>query len=522
MRAILRSLSIRQKLLISSLLYIVPLAMLLYFTLSGIRADIRFAETEKLGAKLAGPLEELMVLVSAHRSLAYLNSQGKTEVQGRLSDTAKKIDSVFVELLAESAEFAPRLKLDEENMKRVNLEEARPVRIKEAWDRLRSRMGELIPEMCELEHTNIIAALRNLIARVGDTSKLILDPELSSNYLADTTLRAVPLAIEQLGDLTLAGQQIISRGNPGGQELSRFEFLIASINSGSLRQMQELFAAAVRYDAQMRGNRSTLGQGATQALNKCFDSMRYLLQSARVLKGASKGESLQEFSVLGEATTESVGRFKNEALKELDLLLDDRMDRYNGRMYTIVYLAIFCLALAGGLVFVISLGITRPLEKVMSLAGEIAEGNINGASAQIGRLGLDADGASREETAELSRYRDEIWQLAAVFVHMTRALDSLVLQVQRSGIQVVASSTEISAASRQIEATAAAQAASTHELNVTAKGISTSCRLLLESVKRVLEVASETLSLAQEGHQRLAGMKLTMGELMKATSSISS
>jgi methyl-accepting chemotaxis protein WspA len=158
----------------------------------------------------------------------------------------------------------------------------------------------------------------------------------------------------------------------------------------------------------------------------------------------------------------------------------------------------------------------------MSIAGEIAAGNIDEARAQIGMLGVEPTGAPGRDTAELSRFRDEVWQLASVFAHMTNSLHSLVLQVQRSGIQVLASSTEISASSRQMEATATQQAASTNQVNITAREISSSCRLLLESVNRVLTVASETLSLAQEGQSRLSGMKSTMEELTKATSSIAS
>ena len=521
MRSILRTLSIRQKLLISSLLYILPLAVLLYFTISGIRSDIRSAELEIEGTRIVRPLEDLMKFIAQHRTLAYSHSQGEKELESELTDTAKRIDGSFAALLSESDLLGRDLGLDDESLRRADMDGIQPARIKESWDKLQMSMGELIPEMCDLEHSNIIAKIRRLITRVGDTSNLILDPELSSYYLVDITVVAIPQVLDQLGELTLLGQQILCRGNPGSQDLSRLALLTSAVSGSSLQQIQKSLATATRYDQQMRGDKSSLGQSA-EAFRKCSDSTRYLLQSSLVLSKAEKSGAFQEFVKLGSATIDSIDKFKNEALNQLDLLLKDRIGRHQQRMYTILFLTFLCLALAGLLVFIISRGITQPLGKVMSIAGEIAAGNIDEARAQIGMLGGEPAGAPGRDTAEPSRFRDEVWQLASVFAHMTNSLHSLVLQVQRSGIQVLASSTEISASSRQMEATAAQQAASTNQVNVTAREISSSCRLLLESVNRVLTVASETLSLAQEGQNRLSGMKSTMGELTKATSSIAS
>ena len=64
---------------------------------------------------------------------------------------------------------------------------------------------------------------------------------------------------------------------------------------------------------------------------------------------------------------------------------------------------------------------------------------------------------------------DEISQLLKALHHMRKSLDSLIGQVQLSGIQVTSSTTEIAASARQLEATVAEQAASIREVTATTK-----------------------------------------------------
>lgn len=517
MRTILRGLSIRQKLLAISLLFIFPLGVLLYFTISSVRSDIHFTEMEKHGLRMLRPLEELMQLVPRHRSLAFLQSRGKKELDPELRETANRINSTLAVLVSEAALVGNLLKLDDESLRLAEMDDLRPANLKESWDRLHANKGELIPEMSDLEHSNIITMVRRLIARVGDTSNLILDPELSSYYMVEITLNEIPRILDYIGELTLLGQQILCSGEPGAQDLSRLALLTAAIDKGSLLQMQNSLATAARYERQAGSENTNAAHEAEKAFQKSFDSTRYLLQLAQVLHRPDKTGSLLEFAMLGSTTVDFLGKFRDQAFSQLESLLNDRITRHKQKMYIILLLTFSCLSLAAILVFIISRGITRPLGKVMDIAGEIAAGNLDQARLHAGRLTVDPIGA-----AELPGVRDEIWQLASVFVHMTHSLHSLVLQVHRSGIQVLASTTEISASSRQMEATAAQQASSTNQVSVTAREISSSCKLLLESVQRVLAVASETLSLAREGQNRLSRMQSKMGALTKATSSIAS
>ncbi len=134
----------------------------------------------------------------------------------------------------------------------------------------------------------------------------------------------------------------------------------------------------------------------------------------------------------------------------------------------------------------------------------------------------EGDLAVFEAGFESGRIKDEIWRLWAVFSVMARSLGSLVSQVRDSGIKVVSSATEISASARELEATASQQASSVGEVGATSREIAAGSRKLAKTMNDVAEVASSTAALAEEGHEGLKGMEITMRQLMAATASIAS
>ena len=104
---------------------------------------------------------------------------------------------------------------------------------------------------------------------------------------------------------------------------------------------------------------------------------------------------------------------------------------------------------------------------------------------------------------------------------MARALNSLILQVQKSGIQVTSSATEIAASAKQLEATVAEQAASTDQVTATSQEISGRSRDLVKTMSDVTALARDNTTLAENCRGSLGDMESAMGQLTDATRSIS-
>ncbi len=161
----------------------------------------------------------------------------------------------------------------------------------------------------------------------------------------------------------------------------------------------------------------------------------------------------------------------------------------------------------------------RPLGLATNLAKRIAGGDVQQARQELQNIPAkllkpSADGI-------IFRDQDEAKELLSAFQTMTGNLDSLIGQVQRSGIQVTTSATEIAASARELEATVAEQAASTTEVNATSRQISATAEDLVSTMDQVSGHLSGTIGMAETGRKDLSTMEGAMRNLMTATSSIS-
>jgi len=111
---------------------------------------------------------------------------------------------------------------------------------------------------------------------------------------------------------------------------------------------------------------------------------------------------------------------------------------------------------------------------------------------------------------------DAIGQLGLGVRSMIDNLNSLVTQVQRSGVQVTSSATEIAATMKQVDATAVKQAATTNQIATTATEISATTRELANTVDEVAEVAQKATAAAVQSHRGLARMETLMGGVVEA------
>jgi methyl-accepting chemotaxis protein WspA len=185
-------------------------------------------------------------------------------------------------------------------------------------------------------------------------------------------------------------------------------------------------------------------------------------------------------------------------------------------------LAIVGFLLLGGalaVAVVLSDKATRPLGVTIDVANRIAAGDLNQARVELNSATrfMPADGNGR-----FFQNADETSQLLDAFRTMTVSLDSLVGQVQRSGIQVTTSTTQIAASARQLEAAVAEQAASTREVTATSREISRTAEDLSRLMNDVGNQLNDTAAGAESGRSNLSRMEIAMRELAKATALITS
>ncbi len=162
-------------------------------------------------------------------------------------------------------------------------------------------------------------------------------------------------------------------------------------------------------------------------------------------------------------------------------------------------LGVLLLALIG---VVLNRQITRPLDRVSKVAQKVADGDLT-------------------QSIQISHDQTEVGQLLAAFQNMTKSLNGLIAQAQRSGIQISTSTTQIAAAGKQLEATVNEQFASMNEVNATARQIAMTSGNLAKSMDDVVQTAQATTTAASNSQTNLEKIQSAMQRLGYATNSIS-
>ncbi|MEH2231991.1 MAG: methyl-accepting chemotaxis protein [Nostoc sp.] len=152
--------------------------------------------------------------------------------------------------------------------------------------------------------------------------------------------------------------------------------------------------------------------------------------------------------------------------------------------------------------FVIARQITSQIFSVIRVAEQISLGNLT------------------TKIAADSNSKDEMNRLLSAFQTMTQNLNTLIRQVQHSGIQVTSSATQIAASGKQLEGTLIEQVASTNEVAAATKEISATSRELVSAMEQVASISQITTTAANDSQKDIVRMETTMRQLAEATNAI--
>lgn len=170
--------------------------------------------------------------------------------------------------------------------------------------------------------------------------------------------------------------------------------------------------------------------------------------------------------------------------------------------FSAVVTVIISLAIAIGAAYLITQSLGTRINGLVKVAEHISEGDLT------------------QSIEVSSKDKDEIGILLAAFRTMTQNLNSLIRQVQQSGIQVTTSATQISASGKQLEATATEQLASTNQVVATAKEIAATSGQLATTMEEVAAMSQGTTAAADGNQKDLVRMEATMSQLADATLAI--
>lgn len=364
-------LSFTRKFLLISALFITPLvAVIGVFSAELYDRIDKYGNRQLYGVRYLAPLHNLLVNLQAHQEALAEYAAGRLTEQ-QLLDIRSAIDADLAAAAELEKLYGAQLQTDQ-HLSALTLK----------WSGLQSQLLEFSPQAARLRHTEMAAEVRALITHVGDTSFLILDPDLDSHQLMEATLIRLPdnqMLLDQSAQTLLAalyGEQI----TPG--ERARLVAALTLLRT-NLNALETGLAAAYRSDSvgfiepKVAPEFAAYYQAMTEYMNFVNLQLVYLTEPTISLADAQRA--------IGEAR-DANRRFYTVVSENLAASIQGRIDRLTSRLAALVGLSLFAGALALAFGLTVFRAIIRPLHALTEAAQALAGGDL---SARVNVVGSD-------------------------------------------------------------------------------------------------------------------------------------
>lgn len=358
------SLKVSQKLMLISIFFVMPDSLMLYFFITGINANIQFAELEKKGNEYQRPLEDLLELIPQHAMLAQTPGAGDPAVREQLAQKQAQIDAAFNALEAVDARLSTDLQFTDEGLAKRHREHCHARTVRMEWEELKATQGTLRPAAAAAQHLHLVADVRTMITHAGDQSNLILDPDLDSYYLMDVTLLGLPQTQDRLAAVLAFGAAILHRQTISNQERQQLAIYATLLKEADRDRIIGSLQTALNEDANFYGRSATLQGRVPLALQEYSDAAEQFISLTNHLAGMENMDvTAAQYAAAGNKARAASFNLWRIASEELDTLLQTRIGYYEQRRARSLMVAALALVAAVGFVTFITRSISGPLRR---------------------------------------------------------------------------------------------------------------------------------------------------------------
>jgi methyl-accepting chemotaxis protein len=381
---------------------------LFYFISKGFSKDIAFATMEQRGNRYQRPLEDLLESLTDRQLLARRALAGKGDPPGQLADAGRRVDQAMQALQTVDAQLGRALQFTQEGLAMRKREHFQWETLQREWDSLRNGTAVRSVEDSDRAHAHLIADVRTMIVHAGDTSNLILDPDLDSYYLMDATLVALPQTQDRLATIQMLGEDVLASGKIGESQRIQLAVAAAMLKEADLGRFMGDLQTALNEDQNFYGVSQTLQQNlpaAGQQYSKANEALLALLQ--KMVDAPDTPLSATEFDAAANEARRASFHLWRTGVEELDNLLQKRIDSLaSSRLWALVLtaLALFVSVAVASRVVRSSTQVLKNASRALVKLSEgiaTAAGQIASASQELAR-GAAEQAASLEETSASS------------------------------------------------------------------------------------------------------------------------
>jgi hypothetical protein len=336
----LRTFTFAQKMLVTTVATLVPLVgIILFLIVTSVNKDIEFGRFERLGLQYQRPLERLLELIPEHARLVRAGADAAA--------VQRAIDEAFAALETVDGRIGATLQFTPAGLAQRKREHVALATVRGEWRQL---AADPAAAAAGERHLHLVADVRTMIAHAGDTSNLILDPDLDSYYLMDVTLVALPQNQDRLAVIAEFGRAALAGGPLTAKTKTQFAVYAALLREADLDRIRADVQTALNEDVGFYGVSPTLQARLPGAMADYLTAQEGLAALLDAAAADGPPPAPAAFAAAAAKARAESFRFWNLAAEELDVLLATRLASYvHSRSLsvagTLVTLVVFCLLL---------------------------------------------------------------------------------------------------------------------------------------------------------------------------------
>lgn len=503
------------KLLLISIAFALPIGVLTFLLVRTTNEGINFAKQELRGTEFLRPLVELSDLVPRHALAAHRLSGGEAAQGAVLEQLAAQIDRAFDSLEAAEAKVGVELQFTNSGLSKRKRSDARPAKVRSKWQSLRTLARTVTAVESAKLHESLTEDVATMISHCGDTSNLILDPDLDSYYLMDASVLKLPHGQEHLTKTMLFGADALRTGTLRKEDQVQLAVLAAFMREEDLHETRTSVETAFNEDAAIHGVSPTM-----KDLEPLLaDLLKAVLAIVEVTEKGAEGGALSREQFLATALKAKDANLalSRATLGELDKLLLIRIGDFEKRRMMEIGISTGALLLALTLVWFISINISRPLQTAVQLVEQVA---------------------ARDLTASIeTQAKDEVGKINRALNAMTVQLRNSIQSIGDSAQSVASSSQELSAVSGEVSANSEETAAqgrvvadaalqvskNIQTVAIASEEMSASISEIARNASQASRVATQAVGVADRTNAtmtKLGASSAEIGNVLKVISSI--
>lgn len=396
-KSLMNMFSFPVKLVVIGTIFIIPVAMLVFFLVKETDEFIEFGAKERIGVKYIDPLMKLLHEAGDYRMLGVSGADDFSALEKTIS-SAKEAHNLYSKELGTNEAFSGVIQ-------KLNKHD---------------KTGRALYD----GDTAAIGGINSLIALASDNSNITLDPDVDTYYLGDTVVTKTPSLMEGVSQAVSLSHMVLARKQLTGDEKTELIIVQGAIQAARDGIVGNI-GKAMKTTPSLKPKLEKELNDTVSAVNSFLD----IYQKSVIEAQSITPKALME---TGDKVDNTIFALYTKVKAELDGLLEARVSKLTNKKHWMVSTSLILLFIGFYLAFGFYLSLEESLKRMGDGLREVADGNLG--------------------TRVVICSKDEVGVMAANFNMMAQNLKELVTSVVRSADEVAAASTQLTATAERTAA----------------------------------------------------------------------